>query len=128
MKTLVTIFITGTLLLIVGCKETNYSLIHTISNESSRTLTFRFAAGDPDLVDTLFVIAPMEIDTLIAYTDLGEIVPAPNCGLGSSGTVTVTGGGTLTKDLTDPNNWDSQIDQDEALSSCTFVIQDEDIQ
>ena len=110
-----------------ACKQDNYSLYYVISNESTRTLDFRFVET-PELIDTVFVIAPAVMDTLISYTDLGPTIPAPNCGVGSVSQITVQSGGTLTKDLAEPSNWIYEIDQRDAISTCTFVIRDEDIQ
>lgn len=108
-------------------KNKSYSLVHTINNESSFTLTFRFT-NSPDVLDSVFVIPPATIDTVVYYADVGEIIPAPNCGLGSASDVTVQGSGTLTKDPAEPSNWESVVDQQEKVSSCTFVVRDEDIQ
>lgn len=127
MKTVFYLSLLLTFLAVSSCGNKSYSLVHQISNESSRTLTFRFT-NTPDLIDTVFVIPPASIDTLLLYADLGEIIPAPNCGLGSASTVTVQGGGTLTKELSESSNWETLIDQEEKVSSCTFVVRDEDIQ
>lgn len=127
MKTVLSLSLLLVFFAVSSCGNKNYSLVQQISNESSRTLTFRFT-NTPDLLDTVFVIPPANIDTLIFYEDLGEIIPAPNCGLGSASAVTVQGGGTLTKELSESSNWESVIDQEEKVSSCTFVVRDEDIQ
>lgn len=111
-----------------SCKpDKDYSLTHEIQNASTSTLTFRFT-NDPQLLDTVFTIPSGSTDILISYTDNGPIIPYPNCGLGSVSRVDVAGGGTLTKALDDPDNWEVVIDDKEKVSSCTFVVLDEDIQ
>jgi|GEM_PF-2543190 len=115
-------------LFLLGCKEDkDYTLTHSIQNSSTATLTFRFT-NDPQLLDTLFVIPPGVSDTLILYTDNGPVIPYPNCGLGSVSRIDVAGGGTLIKDPSDPDQWEVSIDDKNKVSSCTFVVQDEDIQ
>ena len=128
MKFIPPIFLLFFSCLLFSCnKNKSYSLVHTINNESSFTLTFRFT-NSPDVLDSIFVIPPATIDTVVYYADVGEIIPAPNCGLGSASDVTVQGSGTLTKDPAEPSNWESVVDQQEKVSSCTFVVRDEDIQ
>ncbi len=120
-------FLVGSILLYSCDRNKSYTLVHQINNESGYTLTFRFT-NSPDVLDSVFVIPPATVDTVIFYTDLGDLIPAPNCGLGSASDVTVQGPGTLLKDPGLPGNWESSIDDKEKVSSCTFVVRDEDIQ
>lgn len=114
-----------------GCnkKPDSSVLLHTFSNQSSATLTLRYQQGAvSQLLDSVFVLSPGELDTLVFYeVDGGEIL-APNCGSEQLVSVTVSGGRTLVKSPSDPTNWTQQIDQENGESSCVFVVNPQDIQ
>ena len=133
MKSLYCIIIISSSLALAACEQ-SFSYSGVISNKSGKDLRFLFYNGSSprQLIDSIIVKNNTDV-VVNDQTESGE-PKGFNCldksigNRGDSISAIVVGGGTLTKPITDNNNWTSAPNTAKTYYKCTFSIAAADIQ